>query len=161
MSISEISHEPSQMVEILLSDLELGTLVTGTEELSGTDGLSADWPIFVGNLPDAGDNILTVIDREGELSRRTQHGTQFDFPGLQILVQARRSNVAFLKAKTLYATLSQEVAQQTILVDQTYYTVTFKPTTVPVPLGRGPDNHLYTYSLNFLLTVSLTDVIDI
>jgi hypothetical protein len=102
----------------------------------------ADWPIFLGNMPDnerIPDQAIAVYDTNGLKDGRLMEGPTIRHPGFQIRVRAMDYGVGWQKAQTIEAKLDT-LSRVTVQVDGEPYSIKVVSQTGSIlVLGQEPE----------------------
>lgn len=132
------------------------------EGLVTKDSLELDWPGFNDVEPNTPDNVVTVYDTTGVIQARTQPDGEFmRNEGVQIRVRGNTKREAYVKIKSIFDHLSQEVSGNRIVtVETTDGTGTYNLHALcrfgPILfLGRWkPNMNLHILTLNIMATIT-------
>lgn len=102
-----LTHSPAQIVRDLLVDLGLGTLPSA----------SGSWPIYVSNIPDSPDSLITITDTVGISDGRTQFdGQAHEHPGIQVAVRDANHQDGWEKINALRVALSETIRNNAVSI---------------------------------------------
>lgn len=102
-----LTHSPAQIIRDLLVTLGLGTLPSD----------SGSWPIYVSNIPDSPDSIITITDTVGTNDGRTHvDGQANEHPGIQIAVRDANHQDGWEKIRAIRVSISETVQRNTVSI---------------------------------------------
>lgn len=141
-----LNHSPADIIQFLLVQLGLGLSAGGTRR----------WQVYVGEEPDAPDDVITCYDAEGFGQQRSMvTGERFELFGVQIRVRSARQNEGDARARLIALTLDQQVSQTVVAADSDRYLVhSVNRTTRVVRLGRQfPEGERWLFTVNLLAPI--------
>lgn len=108
-----LTHSPAKVLQYFLVGQLVGSLPEDND----------DWPIYCGQVPDAGDSIMAVLNTTSKLEGRLQYtGETQQHYGVQIIVRAPSSPAGWTKANTLMSVLDLATLEA-VTVSSTPYTL--------------------------------------
>ena len=146
-----LDNMPAEIVEKLLSDLGLGSLVSADD----------DWPIFVTSYPDGDDvddNLIACYNTASSMQGRINFTGEFvEYHGIQIIVRAATEDVGYAKAKAILQGLDTNVLNTTVTISTATYNVqSMLRTGDVISLGPEQDNKRRRHSINYTIAVTQT-----
>lgn len=114
------------------------------------------WPIFVGILPDAPDNAITIYDTTGSMDgRHMRTGQQIEHYGLQVRVRAETYDLAWRKADEILR-ICDRTKRNAVTVDGDTYTIqNIDRSTQLIDLGEEKERLRRNIVFNALVTIPL------
>ena len=143
-----LNHSPADIIRHLLILAGFG---------SSPSGLN-NWPIFVSNLPDLPDNVITIYDTQGDTGLRSFSSLIRDERyGISVQVRATDHKTGFLKAHAIAIAFDNNLGCEGITIDGTLYSiVTIIRKTNVIALGNEiPTSKRQMFSLNALVDVGI------
>jgi len=119
---------------------------------------SADWPIFVGTLPDddlVKDKAIAVFDTNPRKDGRDiEDGTTFEHFGIQVLIRSNNYVTGYERLKLVMDKLDVAL-NSSVTYNSTTYTLNNSSRTSFFALGTEPDKRRReTFSVNSLVAIS-------
>jgi hypothetical protein len=114
----------------------------------------AIWPVYVGHMPAAPDNVIVVYDTAGRRDGRLMgSGANITHPGLQVRVRAQHYLDGFRKISDLSKLLAAVKRTQVVLGTNAYVVASVTQTGDILSLGREPDEKAReAFTLNGTIT---------
>jgi len=146
-----LDHMPAEIVEQLLKDLGLGTLVSEDD----------DWPIFVTSYPDGDDvddNLIACYNTASNLQGRINFtGEYVEYHGIQIIVRSSTEDIGWAKSKAILQKLDTDVLNRSVSISSSTYNVqSLLRSGDVISLGPEPDNKRRRHSINYTIAVTQT-----
>lgn len=134
-----LNHSPADIIREILIDLSQGTHPDD----------NGSWPIYATFTPDTTDNLISVVDTEGDIESRTfPDGEVQERPGIKVLVRCTSRPTGYAKANAVAIALDG-IFQTTVTVGGTSYEVHSVQRVGSVnPLGTEPGTRRNLFSIN-------------
>jgi len=157
----QLDHDVARIIQQLLIDL--GGLVVDP------DGVTA-WPIYVGSMPDAPDNCVSIRDTAGvDQGRNMATGLLAEKLGIQTRIRSVGPVDGYVKAAALHNRMSQNAAgtlpltnTSVTVIDEVgtassvYNVISIQHTGPVLRLGPEGTSHRYLWTINSLVTLRKT-----
>lgn len=163
---STLNHPVSSVIRQYMIDVGLSVSHFDYDSLLSLEGTGSNWGTFTVNLPSTPDNVIVILDQEGDTFPQLQaSGMKLVYSGIQILVRCHNYVAGYRKANQIYTNFTEGFDPLTITIgeselDFTDYALTGIKASSPVlPLGRerDADSENYLFSTNFLVCLSQYD----
>jgi len=139
-----MNHSPAQIFQQLLADLSLGSL---------PDDMN-DWPVYVGGIPDAPEELIVVSDAGGVSGSKGMTGQKTDYGAVQVRARSIEYDTVWQKIEAVRAALDSSVYKTSVTVDSTSYIVVNFSRTGPITfMGVDPNTRAFNFVLNGRATI--------
>lgn len=109
-----MNRSPADVLAEVLVDSGVGQRPSGSV---------ADWKIYVGSLPDEGDQAVLLVDTQPLMDGRIhEDGETIQHPGIEIVVRALDHTTAWLKSNIITSILDG-IAREDVTVGADTYTI--------------------------------------
>ena len=137
----QLDHSPARIIRELLIDLSSG---------SATSGLSSDWAVTVGDLPDTPDNVMMIRDSQGILDGRAMvGGLRLIMHGFQVTIRAQDQQSGYLQANDIAVAVDAVWNSTVIIGSSTYLVTAISRTGDVIYVGTDkPQSNLHLFTIN-------------
>ena len=141
-----LAHSPSEIIQNLIVDLGLGVLPSA----------GGSWPVYRASIPDAPDNVITVIRTAGRLQgRRQPTGETIEHYGIQITIRGTTPTIGDTKARAIADAFDTSVLRDSVTISSNVYVVqAITRASGPIPLGdESPESKRQIFTLNITASI--------